>query len=81
MVWKETLHTYREMIAAEGWSDKAEIEIPAVQTLTFKVSSTSHCRLPFFFKNIPLSLPARPTHHRKVRVRVRLQLGQPSQIR
>jgi hypothetical protein len=51
MVWKETLNTYQEMIAAEGWSDKTEIEIPAVQALTCKVSSTSYyCLLFLHFK-------------------------------
>ena len=31
--------TYHEMLSAEGWtaSDKQEIEVPVVQSLTFKV--------------------------------------------
>lgn len=40
MVWKQTLITYREMVSAERWSNKKEIDIPVVQKLTFKVSST-----------------------------------------
>jgi len=44
MVWKETLNTYREMVFAEGWGDKKEIDIPVVQKLTFKVSTI----LPYF---------------------------------
>ncbi|GLB42782.1 putative cytochrome P450 [Lyophyllum shimeji] len=38
MVWTETLETYREMIAAEGWSKKDSINVPVVQTLTFKLA-------------------------------------------
>ncbi|GLB42270.1 putative cytochrome P450 [Lyophyllum shimeji] len=38
MVWTETLETYREMIAAEGWSKKDLINVPVVQTLTFKLA-------------------------------------------
>jgi len=45
MVWKETLNTYREMVFAEGWGDKNEINIPVVQKLTFKVSTTGLCRI------------------------------------
>jgi hypothetical protein len=37
MVWRETLTTYREMISEEGWTDKKEISLPAVQSVTFKV--------------------------------------------
>jgi len=37
MVWTETLKTYHEMVSAEGWTDKKEISIPVVQSLTFKV--------------------------------------------
>ena len=29
--------TYHEMVSAEGWTDKVEIEVPVVQSLTFKV--------------------------------------------
>ncbi|KAF8816637.1 cytochrome P450 [Phlegmacium glaucopus] len=38
MVWTETLRTYHEMIAAEGWADKKEINVPIVQSLTFKLA-------------------------------------------
>jgi hypothetical protein len=38
MVWRETQSTYREMVLEEGWTDKKEISLPAVQGLTFKVS-------------------------------------------
>ncbi|KIM47101.1 hypothetical protein M413DRAFT_64094 [Hebeloma cylindrosporum] len=38
MVWKQTLTTYREMVSAEGWSDKKEIDIPVIQQLTFKLA-------------------------------------------
>jgi hypothetical protein len=37
MVWKTTLQTYREMITAEGWTDKDVVDVPVIQTLTFKV--------------------------------------------
>jgi len=37
MVWKTTLQTYREMITAEGWTDKDAVDVPIIQTLTFKV--------------------------------------------
>ena len=37
MVWTETSKTYDEMISMEGWTDKKEIDIPVVQSLTFKV--------------------------------------------
>lgn len=37
MVWTETLKTYGDMIAAEGWEGKQEIDVPVIQTLTFKV--------------------------------------------
>jgi hypothetical protein len=37
MVWSETLGTYHEMISAEGWATKDTIDVPIVQTLTFKV--------------------------------------------
>ena len=37
MVWRETSNTYHEMLSAEGWIDKQEIEVPIVQSLTFKV--------------------------------------------
>ena len=29
--------TYDEMLSAEGWTDKQEIDVPVVQSLTFKV--------------------------------------------
>ncbi|KAF8815129.1 cytochrome P450 [Phlegmacium glaucopus] len=38
MVWSETLKTYHEMIAVEGWADKKEISVPVVQSLTFKLA-------------------------------------------
>jgi len=38
MVWSETSKTYHEMLSAEGWSDKQEIDILAVQSLTFKLA-------------------------------------------
>jgi len=41
MVWTETLKTYHEMVSAEGWTDKKEINVPAVQALTFQVCSSS----------------------------------------
>lgn len=43
MVWSETLETYREMISAEGWDKKDAIDVPIIQTLTFKVYDL--CRL------------------------------------
>ncbi|KAF9553104.1 cytochrome P450 [Agrocybe pediades] len=38
MVWSETLRTYKEMISAEGWDSKDEIEIPVIQKLTFQLA-------------------------------------------
>ncbi|KJA21395.1 hypothetical protein HYPSUDRAFT_42034 [Hypholoma sublateritium FD-334 SS-4] len=38
VVWAETLKTYREMVAEEGWSTQDRISIPAVQSLTFKLA-------------------------------------------
>jgi len=37
MVWTETLKTYNEMLSAEGWTNRKEIDVPLVQSLTFKV--------------------------------------------
>ncbi|KDR80361.1 hypothetical protein GALMADRAFT_242750 [Galerina marginata CBS 339.88] len=36
MVWKESLKTYHEMVSAEGWDGKKEIEVSVIQKLTFK---------------------------------------------
>ncbi|KAF9269583.1 cytochrome P450 [Marasmius fiardii PR-910] len=36
LVWEETIKTYRDMVVAEGWSENDTVEIPAIQTLTFK---------------------------------------------
>ena len=79
MVWEQTLNTYREMVSAEGWSDKKEIDIPIVQKLTFKVSFTDFCRTLFLYPFLLLS-PACPHHHWKMRLRVLFQLVHPSQI-
>ncbi|KAF8155579.1 cytochrome P450 [Crassisporium funariophilum] len=38
MVWTETLKTYHEMVVAEGWTGKKEIDVPVIQTLTFKLA-------------------------------------------
>lgn len=38
LVWEQTLQAYREMIQAEGWVDKDVVEVPVVQTLTFKLA-------------------------------------------
>ncbi|KJA21394.1 hypothetical protein HYPSUDRAFT_67739 [Hypholoma sublateritium FD-334 SS-4] len=35
-VWTESLKTYREMVAEEGWSTQDQINIPAAQALTVK---------------------------------------------
>ncbi|KAJ7600422.1 cytochrome P450 [Mycena floridula] len=37
-VWTKTIHTYREMVNDEGWIYKDAVEIPVVQTLTYKVA-------------------------------------------
>ncbi|KAF8649606.1 hypothetical protein AX16_005697 [Volvariella volvacea WC 439] len=37
-VWAETLNTYRDMVATEGWSKVDVIDVPAVQSLTFKLA-------------------------------------------
>ncbi|TFK38021.1 cytochrome P450 [Crucibulum laeve] len=37
-VWIETAETYREMISAERWADKKVVDIPVIQTLTFKLA-------------------------------------------
>ncbi|KAF8903942.1 cytochrome P450 [Gymnopilus junonius] len=36
LVWKESLSTYKEMLAGEGWESKKEVEIPILQKFTFK---------------------------------------------
>lgn len=38
MVWAETSQTYRDMVVAENWQGKTEIEIPVIQKLTFKLA-------------------------------------------
>ncbi|KAG7095474.1 hypothetical protein E1B28_006213 [Marasmius oreades] len=38
LVWEETIKTYRDMVAAEGWAKRHTIEIPAIQALTFKLA-------------------------------------------
>ncbi|KAG6917128.1 hypothetical protein DXG01_003794 [Tephrocybe rancida] len=38
MVWTETLETYREMLSAENWGSQTTIDVPVVQTLTFKLA-------------------------------------------
>ncbi|KAG5641736.1 hypothetical protein DXG03_004308 [Asterophora parasitica] len=38
MVWSETLDTYREMVYAEGWDKTDAVEVPVIQTLTFKLA-------------------------------------------
>ncbi|KAG6812865.1 hypothetical protein H0H92_015793 [Tricholoma furcatifolium] len=38
MVWAETLETYREMLSAENWGSKTSIDVPIIQTLTFKLA-------------------------------------------
>ena len=80
MVWEQTLDTYREMVSAEGWSDKKEIDIPVVQQLTFKVSFTDFPPLSSYILRQPFLLlsPACPHHHWKMRLRVLFQLVHPS---
>ncbi|KIK52840.1 hypothetical protein GYMLUDRAFT_49679 [Collybiopsis luxurians FD-317 M1] len=38
LVWNETLKTYREMVASEGWEEKGSASVSAVQGLTFKLA-------------------------------------------
>lgn len=40
LVWTETLKTYREMIAVEKWEEKGTVNVPVIQSLTFKVCHT-----------------------------------------
>ncbi|KAI5123187.1 hypothetical protein M0805_003954 [Coniferiporia weirii] len=37
-VWNETLRVYKEMVAAEGWLAKPSVDIPTIQTHTFKLA-------------------------------------------
>lgn len=37
LVWTETLKTYREMIAVERWEEKETVNVPVIQSITFKV--------------------------------------------
>jgi hypothetical protein len=37
LVWKKTAETYRDMCAAEGWSDKKVVEVERIQKQTFQV--------------------------------------------
>jgi len=43
MVWKQTLQTYHEMTIVEQWTDKNVVDVPVIQTLTFKVVVSSLC--------------------------------------
>ncbi|KAL0069552.1 hypothetical protein AAF712_003210 [Marasmius tenuissimus] len=36
LVWDQSLQTYRDMVAGEGWSGKKSVEVPTLQDATFK---------------------------------------------
>ncbi|KAF9258195.1 cytochrome P450 [Marasmius fiardii PR-910] len=36
LVWEQSLNTYREMVSAEGWSEKKTVDVPVTQVATFK---------------------------------------------
>ncbi|KAK1225613.1 hypothetical protein PQX77_011440 [Marasmius sp. AFHP31] len=36
LVWDQSLQTYRDMVASEGWSGKKSVEVPRLQDATFK---------------------------------------------
>ncbi|KAL5531294.1 hypothetical protein ACEPAG_4171 [Sanghuangporus baumii] len=38
LVWNETLRVYREMITKEGWLAKDVVDVPVIQTYTFKLA-------------------------------------------
>ena len=41
-MWKETLRVYKDMLEAEGWNSQTIIDVPAIQRVTFKVSSIEY---------------------------------------
>lgn len=47
-VWRETVKMYHEMVADEGWTTKERIDVSAIQSLTFKVSSRTTPKLNIF---------------------------------
>ncbi|KAF9493449.1 cytochrome P450 [Pleurotus eryngii] len=59
-VWLRTIHTYHDMVAAEGWGERDSVEIPVVQAITFKLTTLiiGHCGfgLPFDWTS-PARLP------------------------
>lgn len=36
LVWDETMRIYKSMVNEEGWIKKASVDIPVIQTYTFK---------------------------------------------
>lgn len=38
LVWNETLRVYKDMMVHEGWESKSSIDVPVVQTYTFKLA-------------------------------------------
>ncbi len=76
-VWEETLKTYHEMVAEEGWTNKDQISVTAVQNLTFKASRRV-CRSRFILVKLNATVyPVGPSDHRKVWVWVLFYLVRP----
>ncbi|KAG7097881.1 hypothetical protein E1B28_005193 [Marasmius oreades] len=52
MVWDESSKTYREMVSAEGWSEKKTVDVPVTQVATFKFALVviGLCAFGFDFK-------------------------------
>ncbi|KAF8191805.1 cytochrome P450 [Pholiota molesta] len=72
MVWRETLSTYREMVLEEGWTDKQEISLPAVQGLTFKLALLIIGRcgfgFPFTWSETPRAVDGRMSVQEALRI-------------
>ena len=67
-VWRETIKTYHEMVAEEGWTTKNRIDVSAVQNLTFKVSQCILTMKNMFTYDHLICLLARTFDHRKMRL-------------
>ena len=69
--------TYHEMLSAEGWTDKQEIDVPVVQSLTFKVWIFCTTTLDY---NPSSYAAAGPLNHWKMWLRFLFQLARASSV-
>ncbi|KAG6860150.1 hypothetical protein C0995_015073, partial [Termitomyces sp. Mi166 len=71
-VWAETLNLYRQMEAAEGWSNKTVVDIPSVQVLSTKMALLVIARCGFGFSFDWSAPPADPDDKMSVQQALRL---------